>query len=531
MGKKVQVLEPKKKTIDYSSIPKAATIKVAAYCRVSTESEEQSRSYDNQVTYYTDLINGNPEYEFVNVYADKGLSGTSADKRIDFQRMMMDARDGKIDLILTKSITRFARNTLDTLKYTRELKDLNVAVEFENERINTLSKEGEFMMTLFGSMAQEDSRKISESSQWGYKQKFKEGKAMVNTNKFLGYDKDREGNLVINKEEAEVIIRIYDEYLSGKSIVKIARGLEADGIKTGAGKVKWWDSTLRGILENEKYKGDLLQQKTVTIDYLSRKRLKNDDIEAKYYIENNHEAIISNEKWEAVQVMREKRAMKKGIKKGSTKYSNKYAFSSKVICAQCGERFRRRVWNSTNPSRKIVWQCKGYINNGKEYCDMKAVDDDVLKQAFVDMFNDLFKNKDAFLKTMSNNIETVLNRLNHRNERLIIDEEIEHVKDKLKGYHRRFAEREIDKEIFEELTEELREQLDALREKKELLQADEDRAREIRLRIEKLKQVLVERKTLLTEFNDEVFNAFVDHIEVVNKTHFVFCLKNGMKIN
>lgn len=273
----------------------------------------------------------------------KGLSGTSADKRIDFQRMMMDARDGKIDLILTKSITRFARNTLDTLKYTRELKDLNVAVEFENERINTLSKEDEFMMTLFGSMAQEDSRKISESSQWGYKRKFKEGKAIVNTNKFLGYDKDREGNWVINKDEAEVIIRIYDENLSGKSIVKIAKGLEADGIKTGVGKMKWWDSTLRGILENEKYKGDLLQQKTVTVDYLSRKRLKNDDIEAKYYIENNHEAIISSEKWDAVQVMREKRAMKKGIKKGATKYSNKYAFSSKIICAHCGERFRRRV--------------------------------------------------------------------------------------------------------------------------------------------------------------------------------------------
>lgn len=161
---------------------------------------------------------------------------------------------------------------------------------------------------------------------------------------------------------------------------------------------------------------------------------------------------------------------------------------------------------------------------------MRAVDDDVLKQAFVDMFNDLFKNKDSFLKTMSANIETVLIRLNHQNERQVIDEDIEHVKDKLKDYHRRFAEREIDKEIFEELTEELREQLDALREKKELLQADEDRAREIRLRIEKLKQVLTERKTLLTEFEDEVFNAFVDHIEVVSKTHFVFCLKNGMNI-
>lgn len=371
--------------------------RVAAYCRVSTDSEEQKESYTNQVNHYTKHIQSNSEWEMADIYADEGITGTNTKNRANFNRMIQDARNGKIDLILVKSISRFARNTLDLLKYVRELKSLGVAVLFERENINTLDTTGEVLLTILSSLAQDESRNISENSRWGILRGFQNGKVFCNTTRFLGYDKDQNGELVINEKEAEIVRRIYEEYLEGKSCEAIAKGLMRDKIKTVTGGDRWWDSSITIILTNEKYYGALLQQKTITVDFLTHKRIKNQGQEQQYLIEENHEPIISKEMFEAVKKEKERRAkLKSNILGDRKKYSSKYPLSSKVFCGCCGTNFKRRTWNSNSASKKVVWQCRTYVNEGKDACDSKAVDEHVLQDAFVRVFNRMYDNKESF---------------------------------------------------------------------------------------------------------------------------------------
>ncbi len=267
-------------------------LRVAAYCRVSTDSEEQSTSYEAQVEHYTNYIKGNPEWELAGIYADDGITGTNTKKREEFNRMIDDCMAGKIDMIITKSISRFARNTLDCLKYIRQLKEKNIPVYFEKENINTLDSKGEVLLTIMASLAQQESQSLSQNVKLGLQYRYQQGVIQVNCSRFLGYTKDENNKLVIVPEEAEVVKRIYREYLEGASLLQIARGLEADGILTAAKKPKWRPETLKKILQNEKYIGDALLQKTYTVDFLSKKRVVNNGIVPQYYVENSHEPII-----------------------------------------------------------------------------------------------------------------------------------------------------------------------------------------------------------------------------------------------
>ena len=244
--------------------------RVAAYCRVSTDTDEQATSYEAQVEHYTEYIRKNPSWECAGIYADDGISGTSTKKREEFNRLIDDCMNGRVDMVITKSISRFARNTLDCLNYIRKLKDMNIAVYFEKEGINTLDAKGEVMLTIMASLAQQESESLSQNVRLGLQYRYQQGKVQVNHNRFLGYDKDEDGNLIINKEEAEVVKRIFREYLEGQSFYGIGKGLEADGIKTAAGSERWLNSSIKLILTNEKYMGDALLQKTVTTDFLSR---------------------------------------------------------------------------------------------------------------------------------------------------------------------------------------------------------------------------------------------------------------------
>ena len=232
--------------------------RVAAYCRVSTDTDEQATSYEAQVEHYTEYIRKNPSWECAGIYADDGISGTSTKKREEFNRLIDDCMKGKVDMVITKSISRFARNTLDCLNYIRKLKDKNIAVYFEKEGINTLDAKGEVMLTIMASLAQQESESLSQNVRLGLQYRYQQGKVQVNHNRFLGYDKDEEGNLIINKEEAEVVKRIFREYLEGQSFYGIGKGLEADGIKTAAGSERWLNSSIKLILTNEKYMGDAL---------------------------------------------------------------------------------------------------------------------------------------------------------------------------------------------------------------------------------------------------------------------------------
>lgn len=505
--------------------------KVAAYCRVSTDSEEQLNSYQAQVSHYTALIQNNSEWELVDIYADEGISGTNSERRPEFQRMIKDAKSGKIDLILTKSISRFGRNTVDILRYTRELKEHGVAVNFEKENINTMEASGEIFLTIFSSLAQEESRNISENSRWGIVKGFKDGKVFCNTKRFLGYDKDENKNLVINQKEAEIVRRIYNEYLQGKSYLAIAKGLEEDGIKTGAGKTKWWDSTISGILSNEKYVGDLLQQKTVTVNYLSGKRVRNEGFADQYLIENNHEPIISREIFEAVQKEKERRASLVGNKKGDrSKYSSKYPFSGKVICGSCTSNFKRRHWNSGTPSEKIVWQCRTYINKGKQVCDMKAVGEKVLEDAFVKVFNELKIDKKNFFKTLIENIEKIIESNGYHKEMERLKVKIEETKNELKNLVKLQATGKVDLEVYNEEYERISNELNKLRGSASEFENDENRKQQLKQRIQDVIDVINGREELLEQFDSDIFNALVDKIEIITPTHFSFVLKSGVRV-
>ena len=290
MGKTVTMIPARRRVGNTVKEEEQPKLRVAAYCRVSTDSDEQATSYEAQVEHYTEFIKKNPEWEFAGIFADDGISGTNTKKREEFNRMIEECMSGRIDMIITKSISRFARNTLDCLKFIRQLKEKNIPVYFEKENINTMDAKGEVLLTIMASLAQQESQSLSQNVKLGIQYRYQQGHVQVNHNRFLGYTKDANGHLIIEEEEAKVVRRIYREYLEGASLNGIGRGLEADGILTGAGKKRWRPETVQKILKNEKYMGDALLQKTYTVDFLSKKRVKNTGIMPQYYVEGDHEA-------------------------------------------------------------------------------------------------------------------------------------------------------------------------------------------------------------------------------------------------
>ena len=383
--------------------------RVAAYCRVSTDQEEQLSSYEAQVRYYTNHIQNNSLYEFAGIYADEGITATNTKKRDEFNRMIKDCREGKIDRIITKSISRFARNTVDCLNYVRELKEMGIGITFEKENIDTLDAKGEVLLTILSSLAQEESRSISENSTWGIRRRFEEGKVALNHNRFLGYDKDEAGNLIINEKQAKIVRRIYIEFLNGKGTSHIARELEQDKIKGCSGNTKWYDSTVKSILQNEKYKGDALLQKTYTVDFLSKKRELNNGEVPQYYVEESHPAIIESETWECVQleVDRRKAYMVEHYMKAYDRNADTSPFAGKVICGKCNHTFRRKVWHSSSKGNRYIWQCsERYKEKGVKGCGSGHIDSEVLSQSFIEVWNTLVNNKEDFIekwKEVSNN--------------------------------------------------------------------------------------------------------------------------------
>jgi site-specific DNA recombinase len=369
---RVRIIEPVKKQENKRK-------RVCAYARVSTGSEAQGESLENQIQYYKNLISNNPDYEYAGVFADRGITGTT-DNRPEFQRMLNLAKEGKIDLIITKSISRFARNTAIMLQVVRELKDIGVEIIFEKENIRTLSGDGELMLTVLSSFAQEESKNISDNLKWRVKKKFERGELIINTTRFLGYDKDEYGDLVINPKEGEIVKRIFEDYLKGKGTFTIAKELNEDKVPTVAGG-RWQESTILNILKNEKYKGDAILQKYYTPDHLRKVSVRNEGVIDSYYIEDNHSPIVSREMWEQVQIEIARRAKAKGNKAGDTKkYTNRYPLTGMLFCSKCGSTLRRRTWNSKLNCRKIVWQCSNYIKNGKDACSGTSIDDEVISR-------------------------------------------------------------------------------------------------------------------------------------------------------
>ena len=335
---------------------------VAAYARVSTEKEDQENSFERQVEHYTQIINANPDWRLVEVYKDPGISGTRAEKRKDFMRMIEDCRAGKIKKILVKSISRFARNTVDALQYIRELKELGISVFFENENIDTATSGGDVLLTILAAIAEQESRTISTNIKWAYQRKFQNGDIVLNTGLMLGYrrlpedDENGMAQYAIIEEEAQIVRRIFSEYVSGVTVTRICRGLEADGILTKLGNAKWRVSTVESILQNEKYTGNAICGKTYKVDVLSKNRKKNDGTNAPmYYVENTHPAIIESEMFE---LAKREMALRKKAKEetlGSSRYSSKYPFSCLLVCGTCGSRLRRHVRTMGSGEKVASW--------------------------------------------------------------------------------------------------------------------------------------------------------------------------------
>lgn len=397
--KKVRVIEPTVK-------PKATAnsyrqLRVAAYCRVSTQMEEQLNSYEVQKNYYTEKINSEPKWKLVGIFADKGITGTSALKRDKFQKMIRMCKRKQIDMIITKSISRFSRNTVDCLNYVRMLRQLDVDVFFEEQGIHSKDAGAEFYITIYGSIAQSESENISANVRWGIQQRAKEGKVHFAYSRFLGYKEGPDGKPMIDEEQADTVKFIFNEYLLGSSLADIAKSLTAKGIKTPTGKSGWNGSTVRTILSNEKYKGDALLNKTYISDCISKKVKKNNGERPMYYVENNHPAIIDKDTFNRVQEELARRTSKRKVKQVGTKteqgkYSSKYALTELLICGECGTPYRRCTWTASG-EKKIVWRCINRLDYGKKYCHHSpTIEESVLQNAIVTaIMNNAHQSADA----------------------------------------------------------------------------------------------------------------------------------------
>lgn len=393
-GKKVEMIPA---TRNFLEKDRKVIKNVGAYCRVSTDTEEQQGSYNSQVNYYTEKIKSTPGWRFVKVYGDEGISGTNADNRPGFQEMMQDCENGKLDLIITKSISRFSRNVTVTLEVARKLRDKDIGIFFEKENLNTLHYTSESLLAIFSSLAQAESESMSENIKMGREFKYKNGECCYNMGKVFGFNQDSDGIVTINEEQAMVVKHMYEGYLNGMSIGGIIKDLQERKIPSPTGKEKWSPGTVERILSSEKYKGDFLTRKTFTVDPISKKKKKNTGQVSQYLITNHHPAIIEPEMFDMVQSEMARRGCikKNDKKKHYGKYSGKFPFNNLIICGDCGAKYRRTMWVEKNGDKKHVWRCVNRIQDGKKaHCRHSvSINDIYLTKKTVEAINIIYKSR------------------------------------------------------------------------------------------------------------------------------------------
>lgn len=525
--RKIQVIPPKI-NIHTAKKQEVKRIHVAAYCRVSTAQEDQETSYEAQVAYFTKLITENPSWQLAGIYADDGISGTDMKKRDNFNAMMERClqKNGDIDLILTKSISRFARNTVDCLSCIRKLKERNIAIYFEKEHINTLESTGELLITILSSQAQEESRNISENVKWGLKRKYEKGEMLVR--RMFGYGKGTDGQLYIIPEEAEVVRLIYGKYLEGESLNGIARLLKEKGIKTIRGNTQWNVNSIRTILINEKYIGDAMAQKTFTTDYLTKARKENQGELQKYYVENAHEAIIPREVFYKVQEELHQRAniykkSSKQEKEAKGKHSGKYALSKITICKECGCEYRRQIWSKYG-EKKAVWRCENRLRNGTRCCkDSPTIEESVLHRAVLQAINQVLENKGDFIQTFRKNVVTALT---HDIEDSEYAKEKKKLQKAMAELIQQQAQQDGNETTFEERCQVITAQIEAL-EMKQIKESSRDRKGR---KMEEIGNFLDKTNCVLTEYDDKFVRQLIQNINVVNARKIEVVFKSGITV-
>lgn len=522
MAKRVTTIPATLNRFDSRPLQSVRKRRVAGYARVSTDSEEQATSYEAQVDYYTRYIKSNLDWEFVGIYTDDGITATNTSHRDGFKQMVEDALAGKIDLIITKSISRFARNTVDSLVTVRELKEKGIEIYFEKENIWTLDAKGELLITIMSSLAQEESRSISENTTWGKRKSFADGKASVSFSRFLGYDRGPNGEFIINEEQAVTVRYIYKRFLEGLSNYQIAKELTQMGVKTAAGKDKWYTSSVLSILKNEKYKGDALLQKSFTKDFLTHKRVNNKGEVPQYYVEGHHEGIVTADQFEQVQAELYRR-------QNMDRYSGVGCFSSIIKCGECGSWYGAKVWHSNDKYRRVIYRCNKKYSEGCK-CKTPHINEDELKEMFIKAANQLFSKKEEILANTKEMMEMVcdtdlldrdlqdciaeLNIISEQmqtaiaeNSRVAIDQG---------EYEKRYGELTARYEKAKAKYDDIAEQIEEKKAKRELFKG--------------FIRTLEKQDSLIEEFDAGIWSSLVQEVIVRAKDDIVFKFKNGFEV-
>ena len=496
--------------------------KVAGYARVSTDHEDQVTSYEAQVKYYTEYIKGRSDWEFAGMYTDEGISATSTAKREGFKNMIRDALAGKIDLIVTKSVSRFARNTVDSLTTIRDLKDHGIEVYFEKENIWTLDAKGELLITIMSSLAQEEARSISENTTWGVRKRFENGQVQVPFSNFNGYDRGENGELIINREQAETVRLIYRLFLEGLTPYAIAKELMSRGIKTAGGKEKWYAGTIRGILQNEKYKGDALLQKKYSTSFLTKKMKVNQGEVPQYYVEGNHEAIIDPETFALVQDEMAKR------KKNNGRYSGVSIFSNKIKCGQCGAWYGSKVWHSNDKYRTTVFQCNHKFE-GREKCSTPHLNEKQIKELFVEAMNLLISEKSEIIANIKIAMKVVGDTSAAEAEQKGLETEMQILVDRIRAWAEENAHRAMDQKIYNEKYNGMVAEYNQMRERYDANGVEIEQSQSAVRTLSEFAKALEERE-FLTEFDESLWASLVDHMTVYSKNDIRVTFKDGTEL-
>ena len=509
-------------------------LRVAAYCRVSTDQEEQLTSYEAQMAYYTEKIMTNPEWTMAGIFADEGITGTSVKKRTEFMKMIRLCRKGKIDMILTKSISRFARNTVDCLNFVRELKELGIAVIFETENINTMKTETEVFITMLAGFAQAQSESMSQSIRWGKRQSFKSGKVTFQYSRIYGYERGEDNQPKVIPEQAEIVRRIFENYLAGTSVPDIKRMLEAEGIPAAKGKPQWSIGALQYMLRNEKYCGDALLQKTYVENCLSKKTKKNNGELPKYLVQNHHEAIIDRYLFERVQAEIARRAGKRKVSDKTvteqSRYSGRYALTELLICGNCGTPYKRVTW-SKRGKKKIVWRCISRLDHGTKYCkDSPTIEEEILHAAILRAINSVMSNRDKLIDILRTNLAVTLSeKSNDAVNPLVIENrirELEEVTMELVS----ITQKTGSSEGYESKFKAIKDEIGTLRQTLEQCRAKQNGPDELTRQIDDICNALRNAPFEITEYSNNVVRQLIDTIKVVNEDKLLIIFKGGFQM-
>ena len=508
-------------------------LRVAAYCRVSTELEEQQNSYQVQIAYYTDLINKKKEWTLAGIFADEGISGTQTKKRTEFNRMIRMCRNKKIDLVITKSISRFARNTVDCLEYVRQLKDLGIGVIFEKENINTLTMTSEFMIALYGSFAQAESESISKNVSWGKEKAYREGKVQFQYKHLLGYKKGADGKPEIIPEEAETVKLIYTMFLDGHSMKNIALILHVKGIHTKTGSTEWRTNTITRILQNEKYVGDALLQKTFTSDCITHKVVKNHGERPMYLVTNHHDPIIDRDTYNRVQQELARRNSKRKISDKTVteqgKYSSKYALSELLICGHCGTPYRRTTW-AARGKKQIVWRCLSRLEHGKKYCpDSPTIKEEQLHRGILRAINNYYSCRNDIVRILKANIGSVL-ECQGQEEILSVEKRLKEIDQARTDLVNLIASGGCDEDKLDSEFAKLYAEEQGLSERLTMLKSQNKTSEETQAKLDKIMDMIEHERFELETFDNVLIRKLIECVKILSKTEILVIFKGGYEV-